>query len=908
MKRRFQCLVLRVLVMLLEIGAFSLNTAHAAGFGTLPPAAPIAAVYQPINEHLEVFVVDATGVLNVVWKAHNGAWNAPFPLTAPNFVEPGASVTAIYYPAYQQLEVFVVDKNGVLTVIWKNRDGPWHAPIGLSDPGFAPPGAPLVAVYQPINEQLEVFVVDANGALNVAWKANNGIWKKPVALTGADFSKPGASLAGVYYPPYKQLEVFVVDKDGVLNVVWKANNGAWHSPVGLSTPGFAPQGAPLAAIYQPRHEHLEVFAVDSWGAINVIWKARNGIWNTPFALTGVDSMKVGASLTAVYYPPNEQLEVHLVDRGGAFNVLWKDHDSAWKGPVGVTERHFVPGASVAATFYPHYDQLEAFTTDKDGVLNVEWKVRNQAWVPCSFPLMGTLSPNVVPTRVTTPTVLRTERLGQLTGSTDPERLPILNNIHGGEWRGSGVEGTDLGANTDHNSKLYIFFGDVVPGNPAGLPARDTDLVGWTSDTVLRLGGFMLHPVKGGLYFDPFSVDSGIGILPINRTPTGAFSYGSRAYVFGLWDNPADPFLPGTQVRLPSAILASKEDPSRPGPYRLEFTFSKARFWQVAPVVVRNAEHPGLPESQGDGLVLLGGGHGDAVHLAWMRLAPGRGPVLSSVRYYTGNPEQPWTRAENDAARALAHEPEAKSVVNLPPHYTSVSAAWLADAKQWVVLYSRAINDPVAKKVNPAGPIVARFGTSPWSWSDEVQIFSTCRDLAYGRFMHWSGVDDINNRVPPAVFGDAAGFAYGAFVMQRFTRWNAVSRELSLAYLMSTSNPYQVQVMRTQVRMPFALSDLLRTLVEAGIDFSVAEADMKQWLDNRSTPYPAIANALLNLLEGKRLRQPVYLDVIVWNYEHTPGALPRSEGEVDLTRLRAAVVEGYNTRYGEAVTDFQRLSQ
>src|SRR5262249_7125834 len=82
----------------------------------------------------------------------------------------------------------------------------------------------------------------------------------------------------------------------------------------------------------------------------------------------------------------------------------------------------------------------------------------------------------------------------------------------------------------------------------------------------------------------------------------------------------------------------------------------------------------------------------------------------------------WTPAEHDPARALAHEQEAKAVVTLAPHYTSVSAAWLPQAEQWVVVYSRAINDTEHKKVNPAGPVVARFGANPRTWSDEGQIF------------------------------------------------------------------------------------------------------------------------------------------------------------------------------------------
>lgn len=101
------------------------------------------------------------------------------------------------------------------------------------------------------------------------------------------------------------------------------------------------------------------------------------------------------------------------------------------------------------------------------------------------------------------------------------------------------------------------------------------------------------------------------------------------------------------------------------------------------------------------------------------------------------------------------------------------------------------------------------------------------------------------------------------------------------------------------------SDTLLALRKAGIDFSVSEADLRQWLNNPlDTPYPALAEALLKLLEGKRLRQPVPIDVIRRNYERSPGASsPRSVADVDLPTLRAAVVEGYNERYGR---DFQRL--
>jgi hypothetical protein len=96
----------------------------------------------------------------------------------------------------------------------------------------------------------------------------------------------------------------------------------------------------------------------------------------------------------------------------------------------------------------------------------------------------------------------------------------------------------------------------------------------------------------------------------------------------------------------------------------------------------------------------------------------------------------------------------------------------------------------------------------------------------------------------------------------------------------------------------------------GVGFSVPEADLRQWLGNpQFTPYPAITGALVKLLDGRRLRRPVDLDVIVYNYEHAPGASsPRKVADVDLGLLARAVVEGHNTRYGEAVDDFHRLHE
>jgi len=114
-----------------------------------------------------------------------------------------------------------------------------------------------------------------------------------------------------------------------------------------------------------------------------------------------------------------------------------------------------------------------------------------------------------------------------------------------------------------------------------------------------------------------------------------------------------------------------------------------------------------------------------------------------------------------------------------------------------------------------------------------------------------------------------------------------------------------QIVRLQVEPAAAM---LVALAAGGIDFSVPEADLTDWLNNPEfTPYPAIAEALLKLLGGSRLRRPVYLDVIAFNYEHPAGRpSPRKVEDVNLAVLEAAVLEGSNERYGEAVSSFSEL--
>lgn len=104
-------------------------------------------------------------------------------------------------------------------------------------------------------------------------------------------------------------------------------------------------------------------------------------------------------------------------------------------------------------------------------------------------------------------------------------------------------------------------------------------------------------------------------------------------------------------------------------------------------------------------------------------------------------------------------------------------------------------------------------------------------------------------------------------------------------------------------------DPFRQLGRVGIDTSIPEDVMRGYLNNEHTPYPSIGKALLTLLAGKRLKQPVQLDVLVPNYEGIPGTKsPRSVSDVEMQKLRAAVVSSYNERYGTRVKRVEEILQ
>jgi hypothetical protein len=104
------------------------------------------------------------------------------------------------------------------------------------------------------------------------------------------------------------------------------------------------------------------------------------------------------------------------------------------------------------------------------------------------------------------------------------------------------------------------------------------------------------------------------------------------------------------------------------------------------------------------------------------------------------------------------------------------------------------------------------------------------------------------------------------------------------------------------------ADTITKLYSINVDSSVPPKDLEAWLGNPEfTSYPAIASALFTLVKGGKLRDFVYIDVIVGNYEDTPGVKsPRTASDVRPDVLKAAVLEGYNHRHQPSESSFDAI--
>jgi len=216
------------------------------------------------------------------------------------------------------------------------------------------------------------------------------------------------------------------------------------------------------------------------------------------------------------------------------------------------------------------------------------------------------------------------------------------------------------------------------------------------------------------------------------------------------------------------VMASSHDDGRT--FKLLHELSRTKFINVSFWLVE------------DWLYIYGSGDYRKSDVYLARTKPAQIGNRSQLEYFMG-------RGPKGFPRWSPHEAQAVPLFQ-QPQVGEFSVSYARPFKRYLMLYNAA---------NPRG-ITLRSAEAPWGpWSAGTVIFEPGRDGGYGHFMHISSKAQKNgDGLSDPKRAEEWGGEYGPYIMSRFT--TGADGRCRIYYTMSTWNPYQVMVMRSDLRL------------------------------------------------------------------------------------------------------------
>jgi hypothetical protein len=207
-----------------------------------------------------------------------------------------------------------------------------------------------------------------------------------------------------------------------------------------------------------------------------------------------------------------------------------------------------------------------------------------------------------------------------------------------------------------------------------------------------------------------------------------------------------------------------------------YDLSRDKFINVSLQVVNNRDFPGLPDSEGQGVLVWGSGgyRRSNVYLAYLPF--NRVEDRTGFRYFAGfeNGRQPRWAPDEALAQPLF----------LSGSVGELCVRWNPFLRRFVLLYN-GDNPPF---------ILEHQSTLPWGpWTGYQNIFDA--DAAFGHYIHIKDSDD--GLSDPNRNGEGGG-VYGPYVISRYTRPNH-DGSTTMFFVLSVWNPYNTMLMSAVVR-------------------------------------------------------------------------------------------------------------
>ena len=314
------------------------------GYGPVnmaPPYSPVAVSQRfGVSDQTGVYLIGQDGQLQTFWVDAKSV-TGPVPAGAKGAAPRDAPIAASRQFGADQTDVFLFDNNGQLNVYWAQGGGLLNGPVKIGPTGFARSGAQLAVSQRFGVNQTDVFVVDKTGALSDYRVVGTGNWQPPAKISPANFANPGSHIAaGQRAGNPKQLDVFLIDKNGQLNVFSNIlGKGTWDGPVAIGPKGLANSGAPVAVSRRYGAVQTDVFVVDKKGTLNVISVDAADSWSEAKLISPPGLAPSGAFVAASpQVGISNQTDVFLINQTGTNGPGWPVVFWANRRPIPGTAR------------------------------------------------------------------------------------------------------------------------------------------------------------------------------------------------------------------------------------------------------------------------------------------------------------------------------------------------------------------------------------------------------------------------------------------------------------------------------------------------------------------------------------------------------------------------------------------
>jgi hypothetical protein len=315
-------------------------------------------------------------------------------------VAPGAPLTAMAQGSNGQLDLFAIDQAGTPMMTWLDGRSwrPWVPVVGGSR-FTAQPGGHLTTLADTL------FAVSRDGVPSIS-RRRGGSWQPwtPVVPGSPFTAAPTAQITAL--PD----GLFLVGRDGVPSTS-RLRAGVWQpwTPVVPGSRFTVAPTTPLAAIRQGNAGQINLYAVDRAGTPTMTW-IQAGAWQPWVPVVGRSTFTTnpGGTLTAADQTAT-QLDLFTVGRDGVPAMTWLRGNAwqPWVPVVGGSRFTAPPGAPITTTRVG--GQLTAFVTGRDGV-PYRTTLRDNTWQPWQ--------PVVTGPRFTTTPGATLAAIGQGSGQTD----------------------------------------------------------------------------------------------------------------------------------------------------------------------------------------------------------------------------------------------------------------------------------------------------------------------------------------------------------------------------------------------------------------------------------------------------------------------------------------------------------